>query len=110
MSKEGDFLDLERDQAGNGDQHHDESDYLVSAWVQIAKLEQTPGKEQAGKGDHHGWNADDLVEEVGDVSTDPAAEVADLSRIEIVVEGGIVVVERNQAQEEKETRGHPDEA
>ena len=78
--------------------------------MQIAKLEQTPGKEQAGKGDHHGRQADHLVKEVGYVGADLAAEVADLSWVEIVVEGGIVVVERNQAQEEKETRGHPDEA
>ena len=78
--------------------------------MEVTELEQPPGKKQTGEGDHHGWNAYDLVEEVRDVSTDPAAEVTDLSRIEIVVEGGIVVVERNQAQEEKETRGHPDEA
>ena len=78
--------------------------------MEVTELEQPPGKEQTGEGDHHGWNADDLVEEVRDVSTDPAAEITDLGRIEIVVERGVVVVERNQAQEEKETRSHPDEA
>src|SRR5210317_1449806 len=78
--------------------------------MQVAKFQQPPGKQQAGEGNHQCRQADDLVEEVGNIGAYLAAKVMNRCRVKIVVEGRVVVVERNQAQQKKDSGGHPDQA